>query len=648
MRRTFVPALAFAVLALTTPLFAGPAVGLVIQVPTANTGVPFNFMVRAVDASASTATTYTGTIHFTSSDGAAVLPADYAFTPGDAGVATFSATLHGDYTTVTLNATDTGNGNIFGSAGVTVKDPDHVVWFATDIVRNPPRNTATPFHVVAQNRDYQQVASYRGVVHFTADDASVDLPPDYTFTAADAGAHTFSLTFHRGYHHQVWVTDINSGADGSSEVWVVCPDMTLIAVNNGPICPGSNVTLSAFTNATSPTWNWHAAHGGSAYPQYYTQTAVAPYAPIWEVYMSDNDTGCFMSAQTNVDYEPLSDVSHPSSTSGDFTASIAGDPRGPYTNIQWSVSYGGTIVSGGNTATVTIRPNGGVGYVNYGVTATRMSSNCTQTVSDLYTNVNPGPLNVTVTTPPTVCPGATNVPASVPDNGAGAQYYWQVNPGQLTSGQGTRSITYTAGTSGHQYVFITVMRNGDSMSNSAEPVLARPTAVVTGGGEMCPDQTATATAMFSGTPPFNVTWTDGLVQNGINTMSVNRTIPASGSLAIMQFSDASCDGTASGEAHVVMLQQPAITTQPADTSVMSGSPATLAVSAAGDHLTFDWFEGNTGDMSKPVPGGSNTLTTGPLFGETSYWVRVQSPCGAVQSRAAHVTVAPARRRPARR
>jgi hypothetical protein len=286
--------------------------------------------------------------------------------------------------------------------------------------------------------------------------------------------------------------------------------------------------------------------------------------------------------------------------------------------------------------------------VYYAVTATRMSSNCTQTVSDLYTNVNAGPLDVTVTTPPAVCPGATNVPASVPDNGAGASYFWQVNPGQLTSGQGTRSITYTAATSGHQFIFITVMRYGDNLSGSAEPAITRPSAMVTGGGEICSGESASATAVFSGVPPFSVTWSDSLVQSGINTMSVNRTIPDSGSLAIMQFSDASCDGTASGEAHVVMLQQPAIMTQPADTSVMSGSPATLTVSAAGDRLAFEWFEGETGDTSKPVTGSSNTLTTRPLFGEKSYWVRVSSPCGAVQSRSAHVTVAPARRRPVRR
>lgn len=524
---------------------------------------------------------------------------------------------------------------------------DDVVWFGTDVTRNPQRNSPTPFRVIAQNRDYQQVASYRGTIHFTADDASVELPPDYTFTAADAGAHTFSITFHRGYHHQVWVTDPNSGAGGSSEVWVVCPDITLTATNNGPVCPGSNVTLSAFTNATSPSWNWHAAHGAAGYPTYYTQTAVAPYASAWEVYMSDADTGCFASAQTAVDYEPLPDVSHPSSTSGDFTASIAGDPRGPYTNIQWSVTSGGTIVSGANTAMVTIHPNG-TGTVYYAVTATRMSSNCTQTVSDLYTNVNAGPLDVTITTPSTVCPGATNVPASVPDNGAGAIYTWHVNPGQLTSGQGTRSMTYTAATSGHQFIFITIQRNGDNLSGSAEPAIARPTAVVTGGGEICSDQTANATAMFSGVPPFNVTWSDGLVQNGIGTMSVSRTIPDSGSLAIMQFADASCDGTSSGEAHVVMMQQPAIVVQPEDTSVMTGSPATLTVSAAGDQLTYEWFEGAAGDLSKPVASGSNTLTTGPLSRETSYWVRVQNACGAAQSRAAHVTVAPARRRPARR
>jgi len=644
MRRALIPALIAVLLLVATPLLAGPAVGFVVQVPTANTGVPFNFTVRAVDALANTATTYTGTVHFTSSDGAAVLPADYAFTGGDAGVASFSATLHGDSTTVMLTATDTVNSSIHGSAGVTVKDPEHVVWLLATLPLHPERNAPTAMQVVALNRDYHQVASYRGTVHFSADDASVDLPSDYTFTAADAGAHTFSVTFHRGYHHQVWVTDINSGAQGSSEVWVVCPDLTLSATNNGPVCPGSSVTVSALTNATNPSFNWHAAHGGGAYPTFDTQTAVVPYASVWEVYVTDNDTGCFASAQTTITLEPPPNVEYPSSTTGDFTASIAGDPNGPYTDIVWTVEHG-TIVGGAGTATITVHPDDGATRVALALAATRVSTNCRRTASELYVEVTPGPLSATITTSPNVCPNAMGVTASVPDAGSTATYNWSISNGLLTAGQGTRTITYNASAAGTVHLAVIVQRGIYGMTGSTDVTLAGPSAVVSGGGELCPTQSATVTAALSGVPPFNVTWSDGLVQSGINAFSVTRTMTLddAASFAITNINDATCEGTASGEARFTPIAQPSIIVGPADTSVMGGSPATLTVQASGDHLTFQWFEGNAGDMSKPVLTGTNSFTTPPLWGQTSYWVRVLSPCGIVASRAAQITVVPRRR-----
>ena len=57
-------------------------------------GVAGNFTVTALDEFGNVATGYRGTIHFTSSDSQAVLPADYTFTAADAGVHTFSATLN--------------------------------------------------------------------------------------------------------------------------------------------------------------------------------------------------------------------------------------------------------------------------------------------------------------------------------------------------------------------------------------------------------------------------------------------------------------------------------------------------------------------------------------------------------------------------
>src|SRR5437016_9859462 len=55
-------------------------------------GTAGSFTVSARDAYGNTATGYTGTVHFTSSDAQAALPADYTFTNTDAGVHNISGT----------------------------------------------------------------------------------------------------------------------------------------------------------------------------------------------------------------------------------------------------------------------------------------------------------------------------------------------------------------------------------------------------------------------------------------------------------------------------------------------------------------------------------------------------------------------------
>jgi len=68
-----------------------------------------------LDASNNTATGYTGTAHFTSSDGAAVLPANYAFVAGDNGAHVFSDAEDGRHPDT--DATDTVTGSITGTSG---------------------------------------------------------------------------------------------------------------------------------------------------------------------------------------------------------------------------------------------------------------------------------------------------------------------------------------------------------------------------------------------------------------------------------------------------------------------------------------------------------------------------------------------------
>ena len=78
-----------------------------------------NGTVTAYDAYGNLATGYVGTVHFTSSDPKAVLPANDTFTAADAGVHTFWVTLSTPGNPVDHRHRD-GDGGITGSASLTV------------------------------------------------------------------------------------------------------------------------------------------------------------------------------------------------------------------------------------------------------------------------------------------------------------------------------------------------------------------------------------------------------------------------------------------------------------------------------------------------------------------------------------------------
>jgi hypothetical protein len=76
-------------------------------------GAAQSVTVTAKSANGATNTGYRGTVHFTSSDPAAVLPADYAYTAADAGVKTFSLAFN-TAGTQSVTATDQSVGSITG------------------------------------------------------------------------------------------------------------------------------------------------------------------------------------------------------------------------------------------------------------------------------------------------------------------------------------------------------------------------------------------------------------------------------------------------------------------------------------------------------------------------------------------------------
>jgi hypothetical protein len=84
-------------------------------------GSAHSVTVKALDAYGNVAPGYTGTIHFTSSDGAAVLPANYTFTGGDAGTHKFTNGLTLKTAgSQSVTATDNSHSSITGTQSVTV------------------------------------------------------------------------------------------------------------------------------------------------------------------------------------------------------------------------------------------------------------------------------------------------------------------------------------------------------------------------------------------------------------------------------------------------------------------------------------------------------------------------------------------------
>ena len=87
-------------------------------------------------------------------------------------------------------------------------------------------------------------------------------------------------------------------------------------------------------------------------------------------------------------------------------------------------------------------------------------------------------------------------------------------------------------------------------------------------------------------------------------------------------------------------QGPSITTQPESQEIESGASASLTIAASGDDLSYQWYEGNSGDTASPITGATgSTFTTSTLTASTNFWVQVSNPDGTADSDTAVITVA---------
>src|SRR5438132_2733490 len=247
------PAATFVVTGIASPQSAGATSSVTVEVRT-SAGVR--------------ATGYTGTIHFTSSDGQAVLPANYTFksssaaTPNcttgcDQGIHIFTnGVVLKTAATQSVTATDTSKSTDNGSQkGIVVQAQTASRLVVSGLATAAGRTAGTAMSPTVELKDAygNRVTSYTGAISFSSSDPQAVLPASYRFTSGtglDNGIHTFTngVTLKTAGSQSVTATDSANGSVAGSEsgIWVN-PATTSILVVSGIASPQTPNTVSPFT-----------------------------------------------------------------------------------------------------------------------------------------------------------------------------------------------------------------------------------------------------------------------------------------------------------------------------------------------------------------------------------------------------------------
>ncbi len=589
----------------TITVGAAPATHFTVSAPsTATPGTAFIITVTARTGANATATSYAGTVHFTSSDGSATLPANATLTNG---TGTFSVTLQ-TIGAQTVTATDTVTNSITGVSGaITLAGP------ATHLSVSAPATAApgTPISVTVTALSALNVTatSYAGTVHFTSSDGSATLPANATLTN---GTGTFSVTLQTTGSQTVTATDTvtNSITGVSGAIAVSSPVATHFAVS-APAAATQGTPISVVVTALTAANAAATSYTGAVH---FTSSDGAATLPANSVLT--NGTGTFAVTLNTAGSQTVT-------ATDTLTASITG--------------ASGAIAVAASPAMV------GVGGVGGGAASARggLAPDATGQTSTLGAYINAGGTGGTL----------VGYLASI---SAGFTANFTLSGGQFT----TTTTTLTGGTSLGQTLTLTGTLAGGVLSGTIAP-LGAPFSVTLDsltGSSAAVSGLYAASGSTAGSAIYSIVGTQGelfvldvspgLVSAGVGTVSANDsfTVTTSQGTTIsgsVNSSTTAITGTAttSGGSPVVFSGESSgdsPTVAPAAQSVASGSTATLTVSTSAATPTYQWqFNG------VPIAGAAGATLALPNIGTTqagNYSAVVTSGGSSVVSNSATVTV----------
>ena len=116
--------------------------------------------------------------------------------------------------TQTITATDVADPTLTGTVSSDATPPVAAL-FAVAGYPATTAGVANTFTVTVRDTIGQVATGYTGTVFFSSSDVQAGLPASYTFTAADAGVHTFTATLRTAGTQSITVRDVAGGLTGT-------------------------------------------------------------------------------------------------------------------------------------------------------------------------------------------------------------------------------------------------------------------------------------------------------------------------------------------------------------------------------------------------------------------------------------------------
>ncbi|WP_163709900.1 HYR domain-containing protein, partial [Mangrovibacterium lignilyticum] len=435
---------------------------------------------------------------------------------------------------------------------------------------------------------------------------SSTLNATYTPTASEIAGGSVNLT--------LTTDDPDGPCEPESDNVVITINPLPVVSAPSSVCVGETKTISP---ATGGTW----ASSNSSVATVDANGVITGIAAGTVTFtFTDTATGC-SSTTLSVTVNPLPVVSAPSAVCVGETETLDPTSGGTWTSSNSSVA---TVDASGEITGIS------AGTVSFTFTLT--STGCSATTSAV--TVNPLPA---VSAPSSICVGETEILS--PTTGG---TWTSSNPSVATVDANGVITGIAAGT-----VTFTFTQASTGCSNTTPGVTVYPLPVVDAGtyDPICQGSSVNLAGSISG----GITtgrWSGGSGSFNPGPTSLNATYTPTaaevnnGSVTLTLTSDdpAGPCGPVSDITTIVINKAVVITSQPSNTPVCVGEPASLTVAASGDELTYQWYKGGV-----PITGATSetlSFSSVSLSDDGSYyvWVKGAAPCDSVKSNTATLNV----------